>query len=167
MMKSLGQFFSKAETATKETGKQELPISEYAQIISSCMEELGVSPEPDQSSEDSIQWSLSRGSAGIYVYLYKNESLNNDLTLDIVVPLIKLPEDNVLGLFNQCLSMNFYLVNCHLALKDDIVVLTNSRTALGLDKEEFMQTLRIIGRMGDGLDDSLSSEFKAEMIGSE
>ena len=167
MIKSLGQFFTKAETADKTSDKSELSITEYESIIRSVLEELGVTPEPEESSDDSIMWAFCRGSAGIFVNLYKNDTLNNSLVLDIFIPLVKLPEENIIGLFNQCLTLNFYLVNCHLALKDDMIVLTNSRAALGLDREEFLQTVRIMGRMGDGLDDSLSTEFNAEMIGGE
>lgn len=166
MIKSLGQFFSKADSSAKGNSKEELQISEYEEIIKSVLKDFGLNPEPKSSEEDNLKWSFNRGSASIYVSLYKNESLDG-LAVDVIVPLITLPQENILGLFNQCMSMNFYLVNCHLALKDDMIVLTNSRAALGLDREEFAQTLRILGRMGDGLDNSLAEEFNAKMFGSE
>ena len=80
--------------------------------------------------ENKFGWSVNEGSAGIYIWVYKPEQLYDDLIMDINIPLIKLPKNNLYTLYDQCMPLNRQLINCSLEVSDYELVLKNSRFLL-------------------------------------
>ena len=140
-------------------------FADYASIVKEVFDDLEVSSIPEHLDAEDALWMTNYGSAILLTSLYTDKTAD-ELVLQVMAPLVKLPEENVLGLFNLCMRLNFNLTDCHLALSDKWgITLTAKRSAAGLNKNELEAILYRVARAADHMDTQLSEDFKAEMWG--
>ena len=140
-------------------------FADYASIVKEVFDDLEVSSIPEHLDAEDALWMTNYGSAILLTSLYTDKTAD-ELVLQVMAPLVKLPEENVLGLFNLCMRLNFNLTDCHLALSDKWgITLTAKRSAAGLNKNELEAILYRVARAADHMDTQLAEDFKAEMWG--
>ena len=145
--------------------KDQLTIEDYAALVKEVLEDLEVPSMPERQDEDDVLWMTTYGSAILLTSLYTDKAAG-ELVLKVMAPLVKLPDENVLGLFNLCMRLNFNLTDCHLALSDKWgITLTSKRSAAGLDKNELEAIFYRVACAADQMDTQLAEDFKAEMWG--
>jgi len=111
--------------------------------------------------EDGYGWQLLHGSALIEIYLAPEEGGS----LQILSPLLHLPQGNLLALYRRLLELNLQLTNAALGLHEDVVYLYHARQLAGLDAQEVDAVLRRLAQYADELDDALAQEFGARLYG--
>lgn len=161
-----GQLLTKLRGSQETTKEENQPtIEDYAHLVKEVLEDLEVPSAPEHQDEDDILWMTTYGSAILLTSLYTDKAAN-ELVLKVMAPLVKLPNENVLGLFNLCMRLNFNLTDCHLALSDKWgITLTSKRSAAGLDKNELSAIFYRVACAADHMDTQLAEDFKAEMWG--
>ena len=165
-MQMFGQLLTKLRGSheAKELEHQ-LSIEDYAVLVKDVLEDLEVPSTPERQDEDEVLWMTTYGSAILLTSLY-TEKTAGELVLRVMAPLVKLPDENVLGLFNLCMRLNFNLTDCHLALSDKWgITLTAKRSAAGLNKNEIEAIFYRVACAADHMDTQLAEDFKAEMWG--
>ncbi len=129
----------------------------------SMIEDLLMSIDSDiidarEETHEAIGWTLSRGSAQVFIYLSKDEEAP---TVRIVSPILYLPPDKLLPFYRRCLELNMKLLNCAIAAQENLIFIVNERPSYGLDEEELVGTLDYLSSVADELDDELAQEFGA------
>ena len=140
-------------------------IDYYIALIKEVLDDIEVPSAPESQDKENALWMTSYGSAILITSLFIDKSVNA-MVLNVMVPLVKLPEDNILPLFNLCMRLNMNLTDCHLALSDKWgITLTSKRSAAGLDKKELQAIFYRVARAADHMDTQFAEDFKAEMWG--
>ncbi len=132
-------------------------IATVEQILSA----LGIDPARAQLNvENGYGWSFRRGSAIIEVYVSQKDGLGY---LQVLAPIIHLPDKGLLQLYRRLLELNLQLVNASLGVYLDVVYVFNERPLTGLDPEEANHIITQVAAYADELDDLLVEEFGGRM----
>ena len=127
--------------------------------------ELGLTPEYYNRTEDetSVVWVLPDPNGGI-VYMSLNRNTPQEAeSFRIVEPISKLPEENIMPFYRKCLDLNFYAVDCWMAMSGEDLILINQRPILGLDKEEVLSTLGNMFTVAEAVRTRFYEEFGADI----
>lgn len=111
--------------------------------------------------ESGYGWNFLRGSALIEVYLTPEDWG----FLQVLSPIMHLPQSNLLALYRRLLELNLELTNAALGVHEDVVYLYHERLLEGLDAVEADAVLRRIAGVADELDDVLVEEFGGRLYG--
>ncbi len=131
------------ETVIQELG---IPLNETR---------IGDADAPPDSEH--IGWVVMKGSAEVYVFLYRGEEHNY---IHVYSPVMSLPERNLLQLFRRLLDLNGVgQMGVAFGLKGDHVVLSIYRSTTDLDKSEVREMIINVGEHADYYDDILVNEF--------
>lgn len=103
-------------------------------------------------------WWLDEGSARIYVL---TEEDHRGLFVRVTSSIARCPAGVKEPLFQYLLEINRDLNACGLALLEDLVLVTASRSVKGLDQEELNDMIWNVSYVADKLDDELVSRFGA------
>ena len=145
------------------SNKQESNYRACVKMVETVIAELGISVDETRigSSQDSKGehngWVIMKGSAEVYVFIYRGE---NDNFIHVYSPVMTLPERNLLQLFRRLLDLNGVgQMGVAFGLKGDNVVLSVYRSTTDLDKSEVREMIISVGEHADYYDDILVNEF--------
>ena len=140
--------------------KVEANLKSSQKMVESVIRDLGLDPESSQLETEGpgrIAWGLMRGSAAVYVFLQSGEKEN---FIQVVSPVMKIPEQNILPLYRRLLELNAEaLFGAAFGVKGEDVVLTIDRSTTDMDRSEVAAMIKLIGEYADQYDDELVAEF--------
>jgi hypothetical protein len=142
-------------------------LADHAAVIDEFLRKVGIDPVGTRiknMGKNRFGWCVSRGSASIYITIDDSEGRG---LFRIFSPILKLPQDMLLPFYRRLLEINFGLIGCALAVKDDSVVVVSERYLEGLDPIEIEIGLDQLSYVADSIDDKLAKEFGAQMIHNE
>lgn len=148
-------------------------IEHYTSIVKAVLNELKLGDKPDEATKEKVLWNKKHGSAALQVSIFTDDR-TKELTIQILAPLVKFPIENVqakketVQLLHFLLDLNLHISDARLAWSEKWgIVLAARRRALGLDKSEFLNMLKVVSVNGDRIDTLLSRDFKLAMWGSD
>lgn len=133
-----------------------------ARTVEDILASIGVDAAAARMAvESGYGWNFLRGSALIEVYLTPEDWG----FLQVLSPIMHLPQSNLLALYRRLLELNLELTNAALGVHEDVVYLYHERLLEGLDAVEADAVLRRIAGVADELDDVLVEEFGGRLYG--
>ncbi len=147
----MGLFGSK-KTGTLSSKDLEEMVDKYFKRRS--IDAAGHQIPPDQGQG----WWLDEGSARVYILL---EEDHRGLSVRVTSSIVRCPAGTKESLYQYLLEVNRDLNACGLALLDDLVLVTTSRSVKGLDQEELNDMIWNVSYVSDKLDDELVTRFGA------
>ena len=106
-------------------------------------------------------WNFQRGSALIEVYVTQEERGY----LQVLSPIMHLPQTNLLPLYRKLLELNLQLTNASVGIHQDVVYVFNERPLDGLDPIEADSIIRKLAIYADDFDNTLVEEYGGRMYG--
>lgn len=132
-------------------------LEHHADTVENILASLNIDlDEARLSTEQGFGWSFRRGSAIIEVYISEHDG---DGYLQVLAPIIIIPESGLLPLYRRLLELNLQLTNASLGVYYDVVYVFTERPLQGLDSVEADAIIRTVAEYADDLDNSLVSEF--------
>ena len=132
-------------------------LESYAATVEQILLTLGVDPlRARLNTEAGFGWSFQRGSAVIEVYVSQQE---NSGYLQVLSPIMHLPQTGLLALYRRLLELNLQLTNASIGVYLDVVYLFSERPVDGLDANEANSIITLVAGYADELDDKLVAEF--------
>ena len=147
------------------SNKPEANYRASIKMVESIFQELGIPVQETRIGDENIQeatrehvgWVVMKGSAEVYVFIYRGEK---DNFIHVYSPVLSLPERNLLQLFRRLLDLNGVgQMGVAFGLKANNVVLSIYRTTTDLDRSEVREMIINIGEHADYYDDILVNEF--------
>ena len=128
---------------------------ELVELLPKVLEE-----EDDFTVDEDGDVIIRKGSAHVVVEFTIDE--DQDGWVIIHSPLVRLPEENLLPFYRRLLDLNNQpFLFGSLSTNDDVVVLTRTIPAEGLEEDAFIFNVQRLCVEADDLDDILINEFKA------
>jgi len=134
-------------------------VSYYEKMINDFIASLNIDPEQCRH-RPRLLWSLYKGSALIYIELFKADNID---FIETSSPILKLPSRNLLPLYRKLLELNFQLLGIKFFTRDDWVYLSENRQLKGMDFDELKAMITRVGGFADQWDDLLIEEFKSRL----
>ena len=129
----------------------------YAATVEQILLQLGVDPvQARLNTEAGFGWSFQRGSAVIEVYVSQQ---NGTGFLQVLSPIMHLPQSGLLPLYRHLLELNLQLTNAALGVYLDVVYVFSERPLEGLDAVEANSIIGTVASFADELDDKIVAEF--------
>jgi hypothetical protein len=145
------------------SNKHESNFKSCQKMIETVIDELGIPVDESrigataEPGGEHSGWVVMKGSAEVYVFLYKGE---NDNYIHVYSPVLSIPERNLLQLFRKLLDLNGVgQMGVAFGLKGDNVVLSVYRSTTDLDRSEVREMIINVGEHADYYDDVLVTEF--------
>ncbi|NIK73080.1 hypothetical protein FHS56_000566 [Thermonema lapsum] len=132
-------------------------INYYANIIEDCIRDLGLDPV-QMRGELEGQWNLKRGSASVYVDLWRSDT-SKQIYFQLLAPVVGVPPTNREQFFHELLQINHTLYGVAFSVKDNYAYIKMIREAEGLDKSEASAMIERIGYYADLYDDRLREKY--------
>jgi type III secretion system-like peptide-binding chaperone len=137
-------------------------LEESARTVEQILANIGVDPVSARMQvQAGYGWNFQRGSALIEVYVTQEERGY----LQVLSPILHLPQTNLLALYRRLLELNLQLTNASVGVHQDVVYVFNERPLDGLDPIEADSIIRKLAIYADELDNSLVEEFGGRMYG--
>jgi T3SS (YopN, CesT) and YbjN peptide-binding chaperone 1 len=137
-------------------------LEKSAQTVEQILANIGVDPVSARMKvQTGYGWNFQRGSALIEVYVTQEERGY----LQVLSPIMHLPQINLLALYRRLLELNLQLTNASVGVHQDVVYVFNERPLDGLDPIEADSIIRKLAIYADELDNSLVEEFGGRMYG--
>jgi hypothetical protein len=138
-------------------------IEAYAATVEQNLMALGVDPtQARMNTESGFGWSFQRGSAAIEVYVSQQDQAGY---LQVLSPILHLPQTGLLPLYRRLLEMNLQLTNAALGVYLDVVYVFSERPLDGLDPVEANNIISLVANFADEWDDKLVAEFGGRLYG--
>ncbi|MEO0126470.1 MAG: YbjN domain-containing protein [candidate division WOR-3 bacterium] len=141
----------------QQTQKDEVDIACYEKMVNDLLASFGLDPEKCRHRPRTL-WSAYRGSALIYIDIFKLEDIDY---VEISCPLMLLPSRNLLPFYKRLLELNYQLMGAKFFVRDQWVYLAENRELKGLDSEELKAMIERVSYHADRLDEALIEEFKS------
>lgn len=129
----------------------------YAATVDKILIEIGIDPQKARmKTEQGFGWNFPRGSALIEIYVSQH---GNRGFLQVLAPIIHLPQTGLLPLYRRMLELNLQLTNASIGVYLDVVYVFNERPLEGLDAVEANNIITQVAGYADELDNVLVNEF--------
>jgi len=155
----MGIFFRRNQGKDVETISK---LEQSARTVEQILANIGVDPmAASMKVQAGYGWNFQRGSALIEVYITQEERGY----LQVLSPIMHLPQTNLLPLYRRLLELNLQLTNASVGVHQDVVYVFNERPLEGLDPAEADSIIRKLAIYADELDNSLVDEFGGRLYG--
>ena len=132
-------------------------LEQYANALESILAQMGLNPtEVRLNTDDGYGWSFRRGSAVIEIYVAAQNGVGY---LQVLSPILHLPENAILPLYRRLLELNLQLTSAALGVYGDVVYVFSERPLAGLDVNEANEIVSRVAAYADDLDNALVEEF--------
>lgn len=134
---------------------EEFESSPFETFVESAISEMGANPILCRAGRDS--WEFHQGSALIRMFVYQNNYLI------VTSPLVKLPKQNLLGLYEYLLSHPY--TPYHFGVSDSIIYISyrvHMSDVFSQDADKIREHVRDIPKLADELDNMLVEEYGCE-----
>lgn len=133
-------------------------LSVYSAMIEEIIRSFNVDPATCRETKPG-QWTLYRGSARIYVDIYRQEETDY---ICVASPIMEMPSKNLLPFYRKLLELNHEMYAASFSVRENLVWLRIIRELAGMDQQEAKAILSRVGTYADQFDDLLTEEFKRE-----
>ena len=131
-------------------------IEHYYQIVEEVISSLGVDPSKCRSNPG--QWDLKRGSASIWVDVWKLD--NDDYGyIQLMAPVCDIPETNTQAFYQELLEINHQLYGCAMTKFENRIYIKAIRELEGIEGSEVRAMFDRVGYYADQYDDELKNKF--------
>lgn len=149
----------------KNDGSSQVSVESYIRIVEDLLLEIGVDVKDsriDLDSKNDRGWIIQKGSAQIIILITENDDDDNP-TIEVVSPILKLPSQNILPFYRRCLELNRYLIGCAFCVSEDKVLVRAEVPLSGLDVESIALMIANVAGAADQFDNELAEEFGAKL----
>ncbi len=119
-------------------------LKKYYNTVEAAISKIGLDPLRFRGDQDG-EWTLHRGEYTIWVDVWKDPA-ENVAYLQVVAPVIEIPDEAQTVLFRELLQINLELCGIAFSVNDKSVVLKGTRVAEGLDTEEAYAMIMLISK---------------------
>lgn len=120
------------------------PLDHYYQTVETAIEKIGLDPTKFRG-EQKGEWTLHRGEHSIWIDVW-NDAKENVAYLQVVAPVMEIPNESQIVLFRELLQINLQLCGVAFAVHSEKVVLKGTRVAEGLDIEEAHAMILLVSK---------------------
>lgn len=132
-------------------------LKEYAATVEQILSALQIDLASARLKiEQGFGWSFRRGSAVIEVYISEQDGRGY---LQVLAPIVVLPDTLLLPLYRRLLELNLQLTNAALGIYADVIYVFSERPLQGLDANEANTIITLVAGYADDLDNLLVNEF--------
>ncbi|MFQ3567460.1 MAG: YbjN domain-containing protein [Aggregatilineales bacterium] len=132
-------------------------LEQHAATVEQILLSIGIDPQQARmNTQEGLGWHFRRGSAIIEVYISQQD---NTGYLQVLAPILHLPNTGLLPLYRRLLELNVQLTNAAFGVHYDVVYLFSERPLEGLDPVEANAIINLVAAYADDLDDKLVAEF--------
>jgi hypothetical protein len=134
-----------------------MDLTVYFEMLENCIRELGVDPGLCRGQNPG-QWNLKRGSADIWVDVFKREQ---DVFgyFQCMAPVCAIPKVNTEAFFQEVLEINHTLYGVGFTKFKDWLYIKVIRELEGIDQKEMLAMMRRIGSYADDYDDHFKNKY--------
>ena len=138
------------------------PIEHYHKLIEEVLTEYKIDPATARGQQPG-QWSLTLGSAGIWVDVFQSKDAQGNLTqygyLQVLALVCDVPVNNQHLFTKELLEINHGLFGVGFTIFKDQAYIKSIRELEGLDKSEVKATLDRVGIYANDWDDKLKAKY--------
>jgi len=138
------------------------PIEHYYKLIEEVLTEYKIDPATARGQQPG-QWSLTLGSAGIWVDVFQSKDAQGNLTqygyLQVLAFVCEVPVNNQHLFTKELLEINHTLFGVGFTIFKDQAYIKSIRELEGLDKSEVKATLDRVGIYANDWDDKLKTKY--------
>jgi len=121
-----------------------LNLKKYYSTVEQAIIKIGLDPTKFRGEREG-EWTLHRGEYTIWVDVW-NDPVEKVAYLQVVAPVIEIPEESQAVLFRDLLQINLQLCGIAFSVHGEKVVLKGTRVAEGLDVEEARAMIMLISK---------------------
>lgn len=133
------------------------PLRRYADMVETVLKGIDVDVTTARTDISSgYGWTFHQGSAVIEITVVEQEGAGY---LQVLAPIMHLPDAGLLPLYRRLLEYNLKLTNAALGIHLDTVYVFHERTLDGLDEDDTQAIITMVARYADDLDNTLVNEF--------
>ena len=119
-------------------------LHKYYNTVEAAIAKIGLDPAKFRG-EQLGEWSLQRGEHAIWIDVW-NDEIEAVTYLQVVAPVMKIPDESTASLFKELLQVNLQLCGVAFCVHGENVVLKSTRVAEGLDVEEAHAMIMLVGK---------------------
>lgn len=121
-----------------------LNLEKHYHTVEQAIAKIGLDPVKFRGKQAG-EWTLHRGEHLILIDVW-NDPVEQVTYLQVVAPVIEIPEESQTVLFRELLQINLQLCGIAFAVHGEKVVLKGTRVAEGLDVEEAYAMIMLISK---------------------
>jgi len=133
-------------------------IRKYYTMVEKVIRDFGIDPNSCKG-EKAGQWNLSKGSASVWIDVWESEDDNFIGFLQIMAPVVQIPENNREAFYREILDINHTLYGVGMTAYGDWIYMKTVRELDGLDDDEAAAMFNRIGNYADDYDDMLIEKY--------
>jgi hypothetical protein len=141
-----------------------LNLEPYYTLVEDCIKSFGLQPE-DCRTQKQGQWDLRKGSAQVWIDVFLSRQNNDYGYLQIMSPIIKLPEARREEFYREMLELNHSLYGVGFTVNKEWVYIKGIRELEGLSLEEAAAMLNRVGTYADEYDDLFKKKYDSDNLG--
>ena len=119
-------------------------LHKYYSTVEQAIVKIGLDPVKFRGEQEG-EWTLHRGEYTIWIDVW-NDPMEDVAYLQVVAPVIEIPEESQAVLFRELLQINLQLCGVAFSVHGEKVVLKGTRVAEGLDMEEAYAMIMLISK---------------------
>jgi hypothetical protein len=132
-------------------------IEKYYSLVDNVIRKLGVDPEICRGEKPG-QWNLKKGSASIWVDVWKLEDKDYGY-IQIMGPVCEVPEEKKLEFYQELLEVNHTLYSCALTKFEKWIYVKSIRELEDLNESEIDAMFDRVGYYADYYDDFFKDKY--------
>lgn len=121
-----------------------LNLKKYYSTVEQAITKIGLDPTKFRGEQEG-EWTLHRGEYTIWIDVW-NDPVEKVAYLQVVAPVMEIPEESQTVLFRDLLQINLQLCGIAFSVHGEKVVLKGTRVAEGLDVEEAHAMIMLISK---------------------
>lgn len=121
-----------------------LNLKKYYTTVEQAIVKIGLDPVKFRGEQEG-EWTLHRGEYTIWIDVW-NDPIEKVVYLQVVAPVMEIPEESQAVLFRELLQINLQLCGVAFSVHGEKVVLKGTRVAEGLDVEEAYAMIMLISK---------------------
>lgn len=121
-----------------------LNLKKYYSTVEQAIAKIGLDPAKFRGEQEG-EWTLHRGKYTIWIDVW-NDPVEKVAYLQVVAPVMEIPEESQTVLFRDLLQINLQLCGIAFSVHGEKVVLKGTRVAEGLDVEEAHAMIMLISK---------------------
>ncbi len=119
-------------------------LHKYYSTVEEAIAKIGLDPAKFRGEQEG-EWTLLRGEHSIWIDVW-NDPIEKVAYLQVVAPVIEIPEEYQTVLFRELLEINLQLCGIAFCVHGENIVLKGTRVAEGLDVEEAYAMIMLVSK---------------------
>lgn len=133
-----------------------MSLTPYYDMVENIIKELGVDPVKCRG-EQAGQWNLRKGSADVWIDVFKNDKGHG--YFQVIAPVSPIPQANVSDFYAEVLEASHKLYGVGMTKFREWIYVKTIRETDGLDQDEMRAQINRIGFYADDYDDYFKNKY--------